>query len=322
MSPTNKPTEFYPFFDPLRDGQLLPWGIKAGIALAWGVAYLLLQYYSLPDKMVFFQHLCWILGIIITTSTMALYVSTEVFRNSLKTLNQFNLGQNQCAVIVNNWLSDKWYVLAGLAFGTTNTMVGHTLGVPVEFYAQTSSLIAIYIGFFAAGFASGMGLLGIFAVIALYLRVAPSLQHALNPHSPDGTGGIKTLGDSLWFFGSLIGLVGLLVSIYMFGVSWSNLHIEHVQYVFLGWVSLPYILAVSIVLIPGLAVRRHVNYFKYYKTQQLKREKAKLYARYKKFDAADDEKIILEKKQLKDRLDSIQEELDKLEEMRASPLDR
>lgn len=322
MNSTEKPAGFYPFFDPYRKGEMLSWGQKVAISVAIGATYLLIQYFALPEKMVFFQHLCWILGTIISTSIMALYVSAEIFRNSIRALKQFDLGQDLGQQTVDTWLCDRWYVLAGLLYGALTMIVGHSLGVPAEFYVQTSALIAIYAGFFAAGFTTGMGLLSILAIISLYLRVAPSLQHALNPRSPDGTGGIKILGDSLWFFGLLIALVGFLISIYMFGVRWSNLHLPIVQYVFLVWVSLPYILAVSVVLIPSLAVRRQVSYFKYYKAQQLKREKAKLYARFKKFHAMEDEAIIAEKAQLKQRMDSIQEELDQLEEMRISPLDR
>ena len=86
-------------------------------------------------------------------------------------------------------------------------------------------------------------------MIVLYLKFAPSLQYTLDPSDPDGYGGIKKLGDSLWFFGGLIGVMGILVSIHMFGVSWTFMHKQYVQFIFLFWVSLPYILAVSIVLI-------------------------------------------------------------------------
>ena len=96
---------------------------------------------------------------------------------------------------------------------------------------------------------------------------------------------------------------------------------EYVQFVFLFWLSLPYILAISIVLIPGLAVRRQVSYYKNYKGKQLKREKAKLYSSFKKFDAMEDEALIHEKNQLKSRLDRNQEELEKLKQMRNSHLD-
>lgn len=313
---------FYPFFDPLRDGHQLSWGKKTGIALGIGAAYLLLQYFSLPDKMDFFTHYCWILGIIISTAIMALYVSTEIFRRSLVIMQELEKGTPTSEKVVATWLSDKWYLISGLTLATTNTTIGHLLGVPADFYASPMALISIYIGMFAAGFSAGMGLLGILAIIVLYLRFVPNLQHTLNPLSPDGTGGIKKLGDSLWFFGSLTGLVGILVSIYMFQVRWTNMYKDYVQILFLFWISVPYILAISIVLIPGLAVRRQVSYYKLYKVKQLKREKSKLYSSYKKFDAKDDDALILEKKAIKDRLDRIQEELEKLKRMRNSHLDR
>tara|TARA_B110000444_G_scaffold206035_1_gene199428 strand:+ start:549 stop:1106 length:558 start_codon:yes stop_codon:yes gene_type:complete len=179
----------------------------------------------------------------------------------------------------------------------------------------------IYLGTFLAGFASGMGLLAITAVIVLYLKFAPSLQYTLDPNNPDGNGGIKKLGDSLWFFGGLIGAVGILVSIYMFGVSWTYMQKPYMQLVFLFWVSLPYILAVSIVLIPGLAVRRQVSYFKSYKSDQLKKEKLKLYSDYKQFEPKEDEDIILEKKELGEELERIQNELETLKKMRNSHID-
>ena len=166
-----------------------------------------------------------------------------------------------------------------------------------------------------------MGLLAITAVIVLYLKFALTLQYILDPNDPDGNGGIKKLGDSLWFFGGLIGAVGVLVSIYMFGISWVFMHKRYVQFIFLFWVSLPYVLAVSIVLIPGLAVRRQVSYFKSYKSGQLKHEEMKLYSSYKQFESKEDEEIIAEKKQLGEKLERIQSELESLKKMRNSHID-
>ena len=145
------------------------------------------------------------------------------------------------------------------------------------------------------------------------------MSHNIN--DPDGNGGIKKLGDSLWFFGGLIGAVGVLVSIYMFGISWVFMHKRYVQFIFLFWVSLPYVLAVSIVLIPGLAVRRQVSYFKSYKSGQLKHEEMKLYSSYKQFESKEDEEIIAEKKQLGEKLERIQSELESLKKMRNSHID-
>jgi phosphate/sulfate permease len=104
----------------------------------------------------------------------------------------------------------------------------------------------------------------------------------------------------------------------MFGVSWTFMHKQYVQFIFLFWVSLPYILAVSIVLIPGLAVRRQVSYYKSYKSDQLKKEKARLYSNYKQFKAKEDKDVVSEKKELGDKLEQIQDELEKLKQMRNS----
>ena len=95
----------------------------------------------------------------------------------------------------------------------------------------------------------------------------------------------------------------------------------YVQFIFLFWVSLPYILAVSIVLIPGLAVRRQVSHFKSYKSDQLKQEKVKLYSSYRQFESKEDEEIIADKKALGEKLERVQNELETLKKMRNSPID-
>tara|TARA_B110000858_G_scaffold196515_1_gene255523 strand:+ start:29394 stop:30371 length:978 start_codon:yes stop_codon:yes gene_type:complete len=319
--PSSQKSNFYPFYDPYSDSGGLGYASKLGISLTFGAGYALLQYYSLADKMVFFRENCWILALIMSTSSFALYVATDVFRNNLNVMREIEGKYAVSLKVIDEWMSDKWLLLAGFAFGATNTTVGHVLGVPSVFFESTSSLVMVYLGTFLAGFASGMGLLAIAAVIVLYLKFAPSLQYTLDPNNPDGNGGIKKLGDSLWFFGGLIGVVGILVSIYMFGVSWTYMHKPYVQLVFLFWVSLPYILAVSIVLIPGLAVRRQVSYFKSYKSDQLKQEKLKLYSNYKQFEPKEDEEIILEKKALGEELERIQNELETLKKMRNSHID-
>ena len=271
--------------------------------------------------MVFFSENCWILALIISTSCFALYVATDIFRNNLATMREIEGKYAVSLKIVDEWMNDKWLLLAGFAFGAANTTVGHLLGVPSVFFESTSSLVMIYLGFFLGGFTSGMGLLAITAVIVLYLKFAPSLQYTLNPSDPDGNGGIKKLGDSLWFFGGLIGAVGVLVSIHMFGVTWTYMHKPYVQFIFLFWVSLPFVLAVSIVLIPGLAVRRQVSYFKSYKSGELKQEKVKLYSSYRQFESKEDEDIISEKRELGEKLERIQDELEKLKKMRNSHID-
>lgn len=99
------------------------------------------------------------------------------------------------------------------------------------------------------------------------------------------------------------------------------MHKRYVQFIFLFWVSLAYVLAVSIVLIPGLAVRRQVSYFKSYKSGQLKHEEMKLYLSYKQFESKEDEEIIAEKKELGEKLERIQSELESLKKMRNSHID-
>ena len=315
-------SNFYPFYDPYRDSGGLGYGSKLGISLGFGIGYGLLQYYSLSDRTVFFSENLWTLALIISTSFFVLYVATDVFRSNLNAMRDIEGKYAVSLKDVDEWMSDKWLLLVGLASGVVNAIVGHLLGIPLVFFESSSSLVMAYFGFFLGGLASGMGLLAIIAVIVLYLKFALTLEYTLDPNDPDGNGGIKKLGDSLWFFGGLIGAVGVLVSIYMFGISWIFMHKRYVQFIFLFWVSLPYVLAVSVVLIPGLAVRRQVSYFKSYKSGQLKHEEMKLYSSYKQFESKEDEEIIAEKKELEEKLERIQSELETLKKMRNSHIDK
>ena len=317
----SKHTEFYPFYDSLYKEGTISYATKIGISLGFGTFYILLQYFSLPDKIVFFQQYCWILGVIISTSIMALYIATDVFRRSLVTMSEF-AGDNRVSnQVVETWLNNKWYFFVGAIWATSNTTIGHLLGVPGVIHDSAIALSVQYVGFTMAGFSAGMGVWAIVAVIVLYLKFAPSLQHSLDPNNPDGNGGIKKLGDSLWFFAILTFVLGVLISIYMFGVQWEFMYKGYVRLIFFVWLALPYLVAISIVLVPGLAVRRQVNQYKNYKIGQLKQQKAQFYTSYKEFREGDDDQIIATKKELNEKLNHIQEQMDKLKKMRDSHID-
>lgn len=313
--------EFYPFYDPYRGGNMLPMLAKVGIALGFGLSYMLMQFAVMPDKAAYFQQSLWILGAIISTSIMAIYAATMAFRKVLITISHFEGNQSTCEYITRNWLSDNRLLLAGAGFATLNTLVGHLLGVPAEFHDSVPTLAMMYVGFFTAGFFAGMGLHAIIAVLVMHLRFAPRLQHGLDPENPDGSGGMGTIGDALWFFALLIGAVGALVSVYLVNVRWSYMYKDYVQMIYMFWISLPYVLAVSIVLIPGLAVRKQVSNYKDQRTQQLKQEQARLYSSYKKFSEAEDDEIISSKKELEERMEHIEIQMQKLRAMRNSHID-
>jgi hypothetical protein len=318
---TLKTTDFYPFYDPIRDSGSLSYSLKALISLAIGSIYIVAQYFATSNSSDFFAQYSWVLGAIISTAIMALYIATDVFRVSLGIVNKFEGNDELSNYIVRHWLSDYYYGLAGLFLGSANVGVAYLLGIPSEFHSTALSLSLMYFGLFIAGFTAGLGLLAIVAVIALYLNLAPNLQYALDPNDPDGNGGIKKLGDSLWFFAMLIAAVGVLVSVYMFGVKWQYMHLAYVRWIFLVWLSLPYLAAISVVLIPGLAVRRHVSHYKAHRETQLKQTKAELYSSFKEFENSDDESIINSKKEISEKLSNINKEMEKLRKMRNSHID-
>ncbi len=312
---------YNPFFDPHRDGESLSWLAKTGIALGLGLIYTLLQLLSLDDRSAYMSQYCWVLSIIIATSLMALYVATFVFRRSLQVLIDFEANSRITEQVIKTTLTDRAFMIFALSFASATTAVTHTLGVPTDLLASPFSIAVVYLGYFVAGFCSGLGLWAIVGVITIYVRFAPNLQYTLDPLNADGSGGIRLLIESLWFFALLIAVVGLLIAGYMFSVDWTNLQSEVARALFLIWLALPFTCAISIVLIPGLAVRRQVDQFKERRMEELKRERASVYASFKEFDASGDDEIIHVKRDLNERLRTIQQEMEQLEQMRNSPLE-
>lgn len=318
---TSPKPHYYPFYDPWRDGRPLRWHQKIAIAIALGLAYSALQFANLEDKAVFIEQRCWMLGVIISFSLLALYLATHVFRENLDLLIQCEGGSGVTAETIQRLLSNRIFVVAALVFASLTTAVAHLLGIPADLRLAAVPLFATYFGYFMVGVTCGLGLWAIFAVITLYLRLAPYLQNTLNPGSPDGYGGIKSLGDTLWFFAMLIAAVGLLEASYMFSVDWTNLDNSLARTLFLLWMAIPFVMAVSVILIPGLAVRRQVSEFKLNRREQLKRERASVYSSYKEFEAADDDEIIASKRELQDKLNELQTQMKTLQRMRNSPID-
>jgi hypothetical protein len=121
--PKSQKSNFYPFYDPYRDRGGLGYGSKLGVSLGFGTGYALLQYYSLPDKMIFFSENCWNLALITSASIFSLYVATDVFRSNLNAMREIEGKYAASLKVVDEWMSDKWLLLAGFAFGTANTTV-------------------------------------------------------------------------------------------------------------------------------------------------------------------------------------------------------
>lgn len=317
----SKPYNFYPFFDPRLYDSTLSWTQKIAISAGLGLSYSLIQYLNLTDKTVFFDQFSWVLSLVITSAMLALYIASAILRDNIILMHENSGELNENDRLLNLMMANRNYILAGTVFAIMTTGVSISLGIPEDFNAALIPLLSNNLGAVMSGFAAGMGLWGIISVIVLFLKFAPSLQYSLDPDSPDGSGGIKKLGDSLWFFSFLIAAVGLLVSAYMFSVDWTNMQSEMARTLFVTWLAMPYVMAISVVLVPGLAVRRQVNDFKLRREEQLKKARAEAYSSYKEFEPVADDDIIASKKKLEDRLNHIQGQMERLRSMRASPLD-
>ena len=313
---------FQPFYDPLIKGKPLSLLLRVLISVGVGASYLFLQYLSLPSYNHLTEFYCWGLAGIMVTALAGLYVAADVFRKTLYTIAHMEGGRNVYQRIKRDWLRDQWSVVFGLGMALSTTVVGISLGIPEAFLESRFATGVICLGFLMAGFCSGMGLHAVLSVIALYIKLAPYLPLNLDIRNEDGAGGLKALGDSLWIFGAITLAMGVCVAFYMYNLPWTNLDNLYSQALFNLWFSFPFVVTVSIILLPGLAVRRQVPRFKLQRTDELKREKAYVFSAFKKFNFGEDSDVIHEKRRLGNRLDEINTEMELLQRMRNSHIDR
>lgn len=318
---TAEPTSFQPFYDRLPQG---PRGfrLRIGMALGSGLAYGVLLHLALSHSAGLIEHQGWILAVILSVAMLSLYIATALFRANLPLVLRLQGREPVIHQVVQRWLTDRGYLYAGVGFGALNALVGHVLGIPEELAQSPGSITVLTLGYALVGFTCGMGLFGITGVMVLYLRLAPCLYFSLDPLAPDGAGGIKRLGDALWTFALLTLGVGVLVSAYLLGVEWRHVESGLPRWLLMGWLAMPYVAAVSMVLIPGLAVRRNVMAFKSQRLQELRREHARIYGQLKEFHPQGDHDIISAHQSLTDQLNHIQSQLSRLQSLRDAHLDR
>jgi hypothetical protein len=296
-------------------------GGKILVSLSLGGLYSVMQYLSMTDKSVFFSQYCWIVGVIISTCLMSVYIATDIVRSNIDTIDAMQGNDHLTGKVMEVWLTNERFLLAGLFWGVGNTLVAHLLGIPAELYSSLLSLLLTYLGYFLAGFTAGMGVLAMIAVIVLYLKLAPELAHSLDSERTDTAASLKKLSDALWSFAAMILVIGLCVSSYMLAVDWQLMHQPSTRVIFLLWISQPYVVGISVVLIPGLLVRRQVSHYKDYRTNQLKREKSKLYMSLKRFEASDDESIIQRQKDITEKLNILNTKMDEIKKLRSHHID-
>lgn len=313
----SEPT-FQPFFDPLRGGRVLTAWQKGLISLAPGLSFALLHYATLSDRSLFFEQYGWLLALLISVSACALYAAVAILRQSLLTIRRLSDGESMTERLRSEWLGDGYLLLSGILIAIANVALVNLFGAPPALLAGPLAAAVLYAGYALVGFVAGVALWVTLAIIVLYLRFAVSLRHTLNPEDETELGDFARLAEGLWRFALLVASVGVLISIYLLNVDWTSLHRELSQTLFLIWLALPYLLAITVVMVPGMALRRQLGEIKAFRAEQLRLEKAQLLASYKRFEDAADDEIISRKREIKARLNQTQRQIDKLSQLRLS----
>lgn len=256
-----KPATFRPFYEWLPDQFPIPLIVKILCSLFVGALFLVPHYMVVEAKIL--NDWSWLLCLIIVVAMLCLYYATHTFRAMFPHM-KIRLGATDSNTLENvyrdpikEYLSDRSFLQFGILFAVLNCIVGWALGVPYhEFWPKVTT----YVGFFLAGFVCGMPVAGIRGVVITLTRYVDQGQPKVDYTNPDGCGGFLFLGEALIKFSAVTLIVGILLSLYMLEVKWSNAGNDLnkineltaiVQAIMWMWIALPFLLSLTILLAPA-----------------------------------------------------------------------
>ncbi len=159
---------------------------------------------------------------------------------------------------LNRWLSDRNFILAGIAFGALNDLMGYRFGI----WYHGSSRWTILVGFFVVGFISGMAAYSIVGVSDSLRRFITQGKPPLDYRSPDRCGGLAFLGTALMKFGIVTLIMGVLISVYIIFSPWTNRDHQFVRILMWFWIGFPYVISLVAFLAPGIAAHGALQGYK------------------------------------------------------------
>lgn len=234
---------------------------KVVVSLFLGLAFLAAHYLSIRDEL--FEHWGWFLSVLITTAMLCLYYATHTLKTLFPEMDM-RLSPNGNDVYMaplKRILSDKNFVLAGLLFGSLNSMIGYCFGLPLPYF-EGFAVITILAGYFLAGFVCGMAVFGIYGVSVTIGAFSRQAKPSLDFTSPDRCGGTLFLGDALVEFSLVTLIVGVMISIYILKTQWTATDTGWIMALKYVWIVFPYIMSLTALIAPAVPINSELRQYK------------------------------------------------------------
>lgn len=247
--------DFYPFYE--RGVDAVPGGFIGRVlfAIALGVAVLGIHYLGIGGEV--FKNYGWVLSIIVMVAGLSLFYATHTFRMLLPKLAGRLRRERQAGflALIELHLSDRKFFIAGLVFGSLNSLMGVVFGLP-GVYDTLPAKAFILTGYFVAGFVCGLALWGIIGVIRCISAMADDNDSFFDYTSHDKCGGTQFIGWALLVFSAVTLIVGVLITVYISLTDWQRKGSMIVEVLYAGWIVLPYIASVFVLIVPAISINR------------------------------------------------------------------
>lgn len=263
-----EPLIFRPFYE--RFAAKLGHGNSGKIGLSFLAGALFFVPHTVLKRGEVLNDFSWLLAILISCALLFLYYATSTLNELLPHWQKQMKHADEIIFMdpLSRILSDLRFVSAGLLFGVLNMLMGYGFGIPA---ANQGYLASIYFGYFLAGFCCGLPAYGIYGVITTIKAYTQKGKLDLDYTAPDRCGGMSFMGTALVKFSVVTLLEGVLIASYILLLDWSKAGNAWVTLLMWGWIVLPFLLSLLVLLIPASDINQMLIRYRREKEQELKR---------------------------------------------------
>ncbi len=250
---------FFPFYERFNVKLVGSAISKICISALLGFSFLALHYATIGNKI--YKDWSWFLAVLITVTMLCLYFATATLHTLVSAMARQRPPLDKQASLpdLTRILSDRNFILAGSFFGILNCIVGWSFGLP---YSNHSEMASILIGFFLAGFISGMAVLGIYGVCVTIGGFSKVAALSFDFTEPDNCGGTLFIGDRLVAFSSVTLIVGVMISFYITKTPWMGFETWWVITLKCFWIVFPYIMSLVVLIVPAVPLHNELMSYK------------------------------------------------------------
>jgi len=250
---------FFPFYERFNIKLVGSVISRICISALLGFSFLALHYALIGNKI--YADWSWFLAVLIIVTMLCLYFATATLHTLVSAMARQRPPPDKQALLpdLTRILSDRNFVLVGSFFGILNCIVGYSFGLP---YSNHSEIATILIGFFLAGFISGMAVLGIYGVYVTITGFSKAAALSFDFTEPDNCGGTLFIGDRLVAFSSVTLIVGVMISFYINRTPWTGVETWWFITLKYFWIAFPYIMSLVVLIVPAVPLHNELLRYK------------------------------------------------------------